>query len=108
MGGPRDAPMAVPPGAGASQDVPVARCSRVSWGVTPRRAAGSSRRIPNVGRNETLPSLQPRSWVPWGDGAAQPLGEIWEQLSPQVPPAVAALAGDVKEFDCVSDLLKAV
>lgn len=46
--------------------------------------------------------------MPWGDGAAQPLGEIWEQLSPRVPPpAVAALAGDVKEFDRVSHLLKA-
>lgn len=44
----------------------------------------------------------------WDDAAAQPLGEIWEQLSPRVsPPAVAALAGDVKESDRVSDLLKA-
>lgn len=67
-----------------TQDIPAARCGRVSWGITPHGASGSSRRIPSAARNETLLSLQPRSWVPWGDGAAQPLGEIWEQLSPRV------------------------
>lgn len=96
VGGPRDAPMAVPPGQMHLETplwLSVAGCP----GHPPSQGSGERQKDPDAARNESLPSLQPRSWVLWGDGAAQPLGDSWEQLSPQVPPAVAALTGDVKE-----------
>lgn len=77
-------------------------------GTSPLTGQWEKQKDLNAARNETLPSLQPGTWVPWGDGAAQPLEEIWEQFSSRVSPAVAVLAGPVKAFNCVSALLKAV
>lgn len=71
VGGPRDVPMAV------HLEMPLRLAAARCPGHHPSRGSGEQQKDPDAARNENRPSLQLRSWVPWGDGAAQPLGEIW-------------------------------